>query len=480
LPDVAAGISAALARAAAEGALPEVGEVAVAEAAGAALPPREEDLLRKPVGLFYDLDAWEANLMECQAAFGKGFFHAGALKSNGLGPMLRRARELGFGAECASIGEVIHAERLGFQGREIIFDSPVKTPSEIRYALEAGIHVNIDNMQELAVVEQVRKVVPHTKSDIGLRINPLAGAGEIAALSVSVADSKFGVPIDRKADILAAYREHAWLNCVHVHVGSGGMGVKVLVAGVKKAVELATEVNKTLGRNQVCVLDMGGGMPVNYSSEAWHTDKVPSFYEYATALRKDIPLLFQDSPGCPFQRVITEFGQSLNAKSGWAASRIEYTKPLPSDSGQIVVIHLGADVCMRQCYTKDHKRRLEFFDGRTMKHKEASKECPIGALHVAGPLCFEGDHLTRDARAPLLSRGDIVVIREAGANTLSLFSRHCQRQVPPAYGYRLRSRDSAAVEVVDFVVLKPSEDLVGCSRHWGWEPLKKRARVEAQ
>jgi len=429
--------------------------------------------------LFYDLDAWEANLNECKTAFGEGFFHAGALKSNGLGPMLRRAHELGFGAECASIGEVTHAERLGFQGSEIIYDSPVKTPVEIRYALEAGIHLNIDNFQELATVEKVRKAVPHSKSDIGLRINPLAGAGEIAALSVSVADSKFGVPIDKKEAILAAFKEHSWLNCVHVHVGSGGMGVKVLVAGVKKAVDLALELNKALGKDQVRVLDMGGGMPVNYGSEAWHTEKVPSFLEYATALRKDVLALFPGTPGCPFRRVVTEFGQSLNAKSGWAASRIEYTKPLPAEEGQIVVIHFGADICLRQCYTKDHKRRLEYFDGKTMTHKVESPESPIGSLHVAGPLCFEGDHLTRDARAPRLIQGDIVVLREAGANTLSLFSRHCQRQVPAAYGYRLR-RDSETVEVTEWQILKRSEDLAGCSRHWGVEPESKRARVEPQ
>merc|ERR1712190_583551 len=89
---------------------------------------------------------------------------------------------------------------------------------------------------------------------------------------------------------------------------------------------------------------------------------------------------------------------------------------------------------------------------RTQSARGWSPECPVGTLHVAGPLCFEGDHLTRDAKAPRLSQGDIVVIREAGANTLSLFSRHCQRQVPPAYGYRLR-RDSGIVEVSDFQVL---------------------------
>mmetsp|Transcript_77497 Transcript_77497/g.153726 ORF Transcript_77497/g.153726 Transcript_77497/m.153726 type:complete len:255 (+) Transcript_77497:2-766(+) len=252
--------------------------------------------------------------------------------------MLNWAQERGFGAECASVGEFAHAQRLGFHSHHIIFDSPVKTYGEIRLALERGAHINIDNMQELEVVDEVRRSLPAaSSSDIGLRINPLVGAGEIAALSVSTAESKFGIASDRVDEIVDAFQRHSWLNCIHVHVGSGGMGVKVLTAGVKKATELALEINARLGRCQIEVLDMGGGMPVNYTTESWESEKVPSFRAYADALRAEVPMLFPGNPCSPFRRVVTEFGQSLNAKAGWLASRIEYTKPAPDD-GQIGII----------------------------------------------------------------------------------------------------------------------------------------------
>jgi len=461
---VARGIPAALARAASEGVFPQVGLAALA-ASGDSWSP-EADILRKPVGLFYDLDAWEANLRECQAAFGPGFLHTSAMKSNGLIPMLSRARELGFGTECASIGEVMHAERLGFSGDRIIYDSPVKTAAEIRYALEKGLHINADNFEELEVVAECRKLVPNTTSTVGLRINPLVGSGEIAALSVSIPDSKFGVPIRRREDIVAAYKRHDWITCVHVHSGSS-MTAALLAAGIRNVTDLALDINASLGRHQVSVLDMGGGLVANYRSEAWHTDRAASFAEYARELRATAPLAFPETSGSPFRRVVTEFGQSLHAKSGWLASRIEYTKPLSSGDGQIATIHFGADVCLRQCYTKDHNRRLEFYDGETYGAMRPTDERPMVPVHVGGPLCFEGDIITRDAEAPRLRRGDIVVLREAGANTLSLYSRHCLRQVPAAYGYRLR-QGSEAGGVSEWVVLKPSEDLEGCSRHWGW------------
>lgn len=65
--------------------------------------------------------------------------------------------------------------------------------------------------------------VGHTsRSVIGLRINPLVGAGSIAALSTATASSKFGVPLhDASRDaILSAYLDNEFLTSVMCHVGS--------------------------------------------------------------------------------------------------------------------------------------------------------------------------------------------------------------------------------------------------------------------
>jgi diaminopimelate decarboxylase len=43
--------------------------------------------------------------------------------------------------------------------------------------------------------------------------------------------------------------------------------------------------------------------------------------------------------------VITEFGRSIVAKSGWVASKVEYTKM--SGNKHIGIIHVGADLFVR-------------------------------------------------------------------------------------------------------------------------------------
>ncbi|CAJ1352161.1 unnamed protein product [Effrenium voratum] len=164
---------------------------------GLLAPPKTiED---KPVALFYDLNLWEANLRALRDAFPEHWLHALALKTNPLAAMLRIARDLGFGAECASVGEAVHALNQSFANERVVFDSPCKTRPEIEFALRNQVHLNIDNMEELQRVsellksdEELLKSFQDSKGLIGVRINPLVGAGTIAAFSVSTGKSKFG------------------------------------------------------------------------------------------------------------------------------------------------------------------------------------------------------------------------------------------------------------------------------------------------
>lgn len=56
-------------------------------------------------------------------------------------------------------------------------------------------------------------------------------------------------------------------------------------------------------------------------------------------------------------------------------------------------------------------------------------------------------------------------MKDAGANTLSLFSRHCSRFAPPVYGFRWHDPDTKTC-IKDFVLLKPRETLRALSAFW--------------
>lgn len=397
-----------------------------------------------PVGLFYDLDLWDAILDGCQKAFPSNFRHYIAAKSNPLSRMLGHAHAKGFGVECASIGELLLAtEHLGI--KDVVFDSPAKTRAELRLALDNDYRCHLDNFDEF---ERAKEMIPDDRPrPLGFRINPCAGEGEIKALSVSTPDSKFGVNINERDKLLELYVACPFLTSVHVHVGSGKMGVAVLAAGIKAVVDLAVEVNQKV-EGRITHIDIGGGLAVDYTS-----DDLPDFDAYAQVLRDTCPALFSGQ----FD-VLTEFGQSLNAKAAFLASRVEFVKNESARSSRLAIIHFGADCCVRQAYSTEHRRRFEFYD----KHGDP---LPHGTEYwsIAGPLCFQGDFVARDIVGPPdnLEPGDFVVMKDAGSNTVSMFSRHCSRFAPPVFGYRLDQGGN-----VDLVELKPRETLESLADFW--------------
>lgn len=68
--------------------------------------------------------------------------------------------------------------------------------------------------------------------------------------------------------------------------------------------------------------------------------------------------------------------------------------------------------------------------------KRAKEETPPTIHDIAGPLCFSGDIVAPGVTLPgIVVPGDIVVLAEAGGNTLSIATSHCSRRRPAVYGY---------------------------------------------
>ena len=159
---------------------------------------------------------------------------------------------------------------------------------------------------------------------------------------------------------------------MHCHVGSQGCEQDLLVRGARSVLELAEEINTYVAvvgeeRQQVRVLDIGGGMAVDYTSDAappplpqaeqhkeddmMNTEEgredektsriTPS--RYACALQREVPELFSGK-----YSLVTEFGRYVSAKCAVTLSRVEYVKS--AGGRRICVIHCGADLFLRTCY----------------------------------------------------------------------------------------------------------------------------------
>ncbi|MBT8055170.1 MAG: diaminopimelate decarboxylase [Gammaproteobacteria bacterium] len=355
-----------------------------------------------PLAAFVDTSRLEETIASLHRAFPKHFAHTFAAKANTMSHALEFVKEHGMGCEVASPGELEQALRAGFAPGQIVYDEPAKTAGMLARVLELGTGLNIDNFQEFERV-QALMVNRDSRSRIGFRINPQVGAGNISAMSTATTTSKFGVALEDEGNriaILTAYRDNTWLTALHSHVGSQGCSLDLMTAGIRKVVDLAEEINSGVGRQQVEVIDIGGGLPVNFDSEEMR----PTFAEFAAKLQDAVPELFSGR-----YTVKTEFGRSVFAKSGFIASRIEYTKR--SGGRRIAISHAGAQIATRTVFMPDHwKLRVSVFDSSGRAKNGAAVE-----QDIAGPLCFAGDLVATARKLPEIEPGDYVVLHDTGA-----------------------------------------------------------------
>lgn len=378
-----------------------------------------------PVALFIDLTRLRAKAQAMHDAFpkipGLKINHAYAIKANPIARVVKELHSLGGGAECASIVEVEQAIKCGVPPENVIFDSPCKLPSELKRCFEAGVLCNLDCLEEIEVIgallaEGGSMAHLREKARVGLRVNPQVGAGKFLSVSTATKTSKFGVGVvDHREAILAAYSKYSWLTGLHCHVGSQGCAVQMLVDGVKCITELAEEIG-----DQIKILDIGGGLPMNYLSD----EEDPTFQQYVSELQAQVPQIFSGK-----YELCTEFGRTVVQKSGWLLSKVEYTKM--AGGRKIVTIHAGSNMFLRTAYlpkTWVHHMTVHQPDG-------TPKTVDPLVCDVAGPLCFSGDLMATERTLPSCDAGDYLVMHDAGGYTVSMYSRYNSRPCPPVYAY---------------------------------------------
>ncbi|MGW3359890.1 diaminopimelate decarboxylase [Streptomyces bungoensis] len=353
---------------------------------------------------------------------GTPVLHAFAVKATPLVPVLRLLHEEGIGAEVASPGELALARAAGLPPERTVLDSPAKTTAELREALASGVAVNADNPQELRRLDALVAAAP-TRSPLGLRVNPQVGGGSIGATSTATRTSKFGVALrddGARAWVVRAYADRPWLTRLHAHTGSQGVPLPLMARGVAEAYALAEEINAHVGRPQVDTLDIGGGLPVDFTAEA----TAPTYAAYARLLAGEVPGLFGGRYG-----LVTEFGRSLLARHGTVVARVEYTKS--SGGRRIAVTHAGVQVATRTVYAPGAwPLRIAAYDGRGRR-----KTGPGVVQDVAGPACFSGDLLAEARALPLLEPGDYAAALDTGAYCFAHHYAYNSLARPAVHGF---------------------------------------------
>ncbi|MET7615802.1 diaminopimelate decarboxylase [Streptomyces sp. NPDC005408] len=405
----------------------------------------------QPVAALLDVTGIRASAAALRAAFAAvtdaPVLHAFAVKAAPLVPVLALLRDEDIGAEVASPGELALARTAGIRPDRTVLDSPAKTPAELREALELGIALNADNPQELARIDALVGTST-VRSPLGLRVNPQVGGGAIGALSTATATSKFGVALrDEGARdwVVRACLDRPWLTRLHTHSGSQGMPLALMTRAIGAVYELAEEINTAAGQQQIDTIDIGGGLPVNFSSD----EQTPTFAEYARLLKEQVPGLLDGRYG-----LVTEFGRSLLAKHGTVLARVEYAKT--AGGRPIAVTHAGVQIATRTVYDPaSWPLRIAAYDSKGRPKSGASV-----VQDIAGPACFAGDLLAEARPLPLLEQGDVIAALDTGAYYFSNHYGYNSLPRPGIYGFTKGPDDAAATRFATVRAAQSLEEIV--------------------
>jgi diaminopimelate decarboxylase len=331
-----------------------------------------------------------------------------ALKANSNLAVIRTLAELGSGADVVSEGELRRALAAGIPAEKIVFSGVGKKPSEMRYALEVGIHqFNVESEPEVRVLSDVAQSMGKT-APITFRVNPDVDAKTHAKISTGKAENKFGVPWQ---DVSRIYREAAALPGIEivgvdVHIGSQLTDLEPYKNAFNRVRELVQQLRAE--GHDISRVDLGGGLGIPYDA-----DIPPEPAAYATVALEAIGNL-----GC---QVIFEPGRLIVGNAGVLVSEVIYVKQ--ATERKFVILDAAMNDLIRPA----------MYDGyhQIDPLREDQKNADYAPADVVGPVCESGDTFARQRDMPYLEDGDLVAFRSAGAYGAVMASTYNTRPLVP-------------------------------------------------
>ena len=344
----------------------------------------------------YDLDLLKHTLDKAISASKPYGYHIHyALKANSNPRILEVISRSGFGADCVSGNEILRAIENGFSASNIAFAGVGKSDREMKIGLEKDIFTfNVESIEELKVLNELAgeagKIAP-----VALRINPNVNARTHHYITTGLEENKFGInswEFDEVIELLDEMK-HVELKGLHFHIGS-----QITELSVFKG--LCLRVNEIqqyfISRRYLpSHINLGGGLGVEYE----HPDNalIPDFKAYFRVFHDHLEL----QPG---QEVHFELGRALVAQCGSLITRVLYIKK--GLNVDFAIVDAGMTELIRPAlYQSVHCIEKLGSEGE-------KAEC---IYDVVGPICESSDCFAKRISLPELSRGDLLVIRTAGA-----------------------------------------------------------------
>lgn len=343
-----------------------------------------------------------------------------AMKANSNLAILDLLAREGAGFDIVSAGELLRVLKAGGRADRCTFAGVGKTVDEIAYALKEGVCCfNVESEPELDRINEVagslRLVAP-----VAVRVNPDVDAQTHKFISTGKSKNKFGIGLDRAAEVYAkaAALPHLKIRGIQTHIGS-----QILEPGpfAETARKLAALVSEIKARHGIEFFSIGGGIGIVYDAalasgdpEWWKSPKHPARMtpeDYAAAI---LPIL------APLGlKILFEPGRFLVGNAGVLLSTVQYVKKTSAKTFTIV------DAAMNDLI------RPALYEGWHEIVPLKASAGPLEPMDVVGPVCESGDFFAQDRELSPLAAGDRIALLSAGAYGFVMSSNYNSRPQLP-------------------------------------------------
>ena len=360
---------------------------------------------------YYDLNVLRATLQEIKSQVSDNFVVHYAMKANVNPQVLKTIQEAGFGADCVSGGEVQAALNAGIPASKVVFAGVGKADWEINLGLDNDIFCfNVESVPELEVIDELAAKKSKV-AQVALRINPNVSANTHHYITTGLNENKFGINMSELNLVIEKVKQlnNVKLVGIHFHIGSQITDLSSFVGLCNRV----NEIQETFAQ-QGLVLDhinVGGGLGINYQDP--NNDPIPDFENYFKIFREQLPLTAH-------QTLHFELGRAVVAQCGNLVSRVLYVKE--GTTKKFAILDAGFTELIRPALYQAY-HRIE----------NLSSDADLATYDVVGPICESSDCFAKDYEMNATKRGDIIVLRSAGAYGEIMASQYNLRALPKAY-----------------------------------------------
>ena len=196
-----------------------------------------------------------------------------AVKANSNLSVIRLLADQGAGFDIVSGGELYRVIKAGGNPAKCTFAGVGKNREEIEYALRCEVlSFNIESEQELNAIDEIARSLKK-RAPIAIRVNPDVSANTHKYISTGKTENKFGIAIDRVAEVYARAQKmnNIKIRGVQMHIGSQITEVKPFVQAIEKMVPLVRQLKSECG---IEFFSIGGGIGIVYHGSLESGDKV--------------------------------------------------------------------------------------------------------------------------------------------------------------------------------------------------------------